>query len=70
MLPLYIYLQDMESLYVVDEVEGLCLNAFTALTVKLSEAQFRVVFLKLLDWASGPSSPRQRLVTFYDLADR
>ena len=60
----------MESLCVVDEVEGLCLNTFTALAVKLSEAQFRVVFLKLLDWASGPSSPRQRLVTFYDLADR
>ena len=54
----------------VEEVETQCLEAFTALVVKFSEMQFRPVFLKLLDWATNPSSPPTRLITFYNMADK
>lgn len=70
-LPLLLcVLQGMSSLSSVEAVEESCLDAFTILVVKLSEIQFRPLFLKLLDWASNPNSPRARTITFYHLADR
>ena len=53
----------------MDELETQCVEAFTTLVMKLSEARFGPMFLKLLDWASHPSAPRERLITFYHLAD-
>eukprot|EP00731_Ephydatia_muelleri_P018756 Em0011g796a len=50
-------------------VENVCLEGFTELMVKLSEASFRPLFHKLLDWATSPSAPRDRIITFYHLAD-
>lgn len=37
----------------VDEVEAAAVSAFEALTLKLSEAQFKPLFLRLLDWAGS-----------------
>ena len=77
----------------VEEVEDCCLQAFTNLVVKLSEASFRPMFLKvgrhrfshddclsienlnifphqLFNWATHQSSPKERVITFYHLADR
>ena len=64
------YVQDVGSLGVVGAVEDVCLDAFAALVVKLSEVQFRPVLLKLLDWACSSKASRARLITFYHLADR
>ena len=60
----------MNSLSDIEAVEELCLDAFNALVIKLSEVQFRPIFLKILDWTINPHSPRERLITFYHLADR
>ena len=57
------------SVVAIETVEGECMHAFTVLVVKLSEALFRPMFIQLLDWATQTSAPRERLITFYHLAD-
>lgn len=63
-------MQDISSLEEIEAVERSCLDVFCSLVVKLSEVQFKPIFLKLLDWSSNPHSPRIRTITFYHLADR
>ncbi len=46
------------------------MRGFSLLVVKLSEALFRPMFIQLLDWATQTSAPRERLITFYHLADK
>ncbi len=69
-LQLSLLLQEVGSLSGVKMVEECCLDAFVVFVVKLSEIQFRPIFLRLLDWAVNPNSPKERLITFYHLADR
>lgn len=57
------------SLVAMEAVETQCLKAFSTLVVKLSETLFRPMFIKLLDWATQSSAPRDRLITFYHVAD-
>ena len=54
----------------VELVEETCVEVFTCVVVKFSEQEFRTVWIRLLDWASNPSSPKPRLITFYHLADK
>ncbi|GAB4814939.1 hypothetical protein N2152v2_001985 [Parachlorella kessleri] len=42
----------------LDEVEGASVAAFVALTLKLSESQFKPLFLRLLDWAGSAPAPQ------------
>ncbi|XP_019632440.1 PREDICTED: HEAT repeat-containing protein 1-like [Branchiostoma belcheri] len=53
----------------VQQVEGHVMEAVLSLVMKLSEVTFRPMFFKLYDWASRPDSSRQRLLTFYRLAE-
>ncbi|XP_015417837.1 PREDICTED: HEAT repeat-containing protein 1-like [Myotis davidii] len=39
------------------------------MVVKLSEVTFRPLFFKLFDWAKTEDAPKDRLLTFYNLAD-
>ena len=54
----------------IETVETECVRGFSLLVVKLSEALFRPMFIQLLDWATQTSAPRERLITFYHLADK
>ncbi|XP_078352830.1 HEAT repeat-containing protein 1-like isoform X2 [Oculina patagonica] len=53
----------------VNKTEGSVIEAFLCLVVKLSEASFRPVFLRLIDWATRASSSKERLLVFYRLCD-
>jgi len=52
----------------VDEVEERCVQVAMALSVRLTEPQFRQLLLKLLDWATNSSASKLRLISFYHLA--
>lgn len=52
----------------VDKTEDSVINAFLYLVIKLSEASFRPMFLRLIDWATA-SSHKERLLVFYHLCD-
>ncbi|XP_068676688.1 HEAT repeat-containing protein 1-like isoform X1 [Montipora foliosa] len=52
---------------IVDQTEGKVIEAFLCLIIKLSEGSFRPMFLRLLDWATRPDSPKERLLVFYRL---
>ncbi|KAM4828879.1 HEAT repeat-containing protein 1 [Thomomys bottae] len=54
----------------VGEAEGHIIACLVAMVVKLSEATFRPLFFKLFDWAKTENAPRDRLLTFFNLADR
>ncbi|XP_035698603.1 HEAT repeat-containing protein 1-like [Branchiostoma floridae] len=58
-----------DDLEVVQQVEGHVMEAVLSLVMKLSEVTFRPMFFKLYDWASRPDSSRERLLTFYRLAE-
>ncbi|KAI8486292.1 HEAT repeat-containing protein 1 [Branchiostoma belcheri] len=58
-----------DDLEAVQQVEGHVMEAVLSLVMKLSEVTFRPMFFKLYDWASRPDSSRQRLLTFYRLAE-
>ncbi|KAJ7330602.1 HEAT repeat-containing protein 1 [Desmophyllum pertusum] len=53
----------------VNRTEGSVIDAFLCLVVKLSEASFRPMFLRLIDWATRASSSKERLLVFYRLCD-
>jgi U3 small nucleolar RNA-associated protein 10 len=61
--------QKMASMEDVEVVEEKCVQAFTELVVHLSEALFRPMFLKLLDWATHRGADEDRLIAFYHVAD-
>lgn len=59
-----------DDLRKVGDIEEHIINCITATVMKLSEVTFRPLFFKLFDWAKTEDSSRDRLLTFYRLADR
>ncbi|XP_040285553.1 HEAT repeat-containing protein 1 [Bufo bufo] len=53
----------------VGTTEGHIINCFIIMVMKLSEATFRPLFFKLFDWSKTEGSSKDRLLTFYRLAD-
>ncbi|CAL8302708.1 unnamed protein product [Lota lota] len=53
-----------------EEVEGFTIDCLLAMVMKLSEITFRPLFFKLFDWSKTETEGKQRLLTFYRLADR
>uniref|UniRef100_G3SII3 HEAT repeat-containing protein 1 n=1 Tax=Gorilla gorilla gorilla TaxID=9595 RepID=G3SII3_GORGO len=49
--------------------ENCIIDCLVAMVVKLSEVTFRPLFFKLFDWAKTEDAPKDRLLTFYNLAD-
>ncbi|CAH1243056.1 HEATR1 [Branchiostoma lanceolatum] len=58
-----------DDLDAVQQTEGQVMEAVLSLVMKLSEVTFRPMFFKLYDWASRADSSRERLLTFYRLAE-
>ncbi|KAK0130715.1 HEAT repeat-containing protein 1 [Merluccius polli] len=52
-----------------EEVEGFTIDCLLAMVMKLSEVTFRPLFFKLFDWSKTGMEGKQRLLTFYRLAD-
>ncbi|XP_008847310.1 HEAT repeat-containing protein 1 [Nannospalax galili] len=59
-----------DDLEEVGKAERWIVDCLVAMVVKLSEATFRPLFFKLFDWAKTEDAPKDRLLTFYNLADR
>ncbi|XP_023604330.1 HEAT repeat-containing protein 1 isoform X3 [Myotis lucifugus] len=53
----------------VGKTESHIIDCLVAMVVKLSEVTFRPLFFKLFDWAKTEDAPKDRLLTFYNLAD-
>ncbi|XP_069340669.1 HEAT repeat-containing protein 1 [Eulemur rufifrons] len=53
----------------VGKTESCIIGCLVAMVVKLSEVTFRPLFFKLFDWAKTEDAPKDRLLTFYNLAD-
>ncbi|CAK6442246.1 unnamed protein product [Pipistrellus nathusii] len=53
----------------VGKTESHIIDCLVAMVVKLSELTFRPLFFKLFDWAKTEDAPKDRLLTFYHLAD-
>ncbi|XP_006216540.1 HEAT repeat-containing protein 1 isoform X2 [Vicugna pacos] len=54
----------------VGKTENHIVDCLVAMVVKLSEVTFRPLFFKLSDWARAEDAPKDRLLTFCNLADR
>ncbi|KAB1271251.1 HEAT repeat-containing protein 1 [Camelus dromedarius] len=54
----------------VGKTENHIIDCLVAMVVKLSEVTFRPLFFKLSDWARAEDAPKDRLLTFCNLADR
>lgn len=52
------------------EIEGSVINCLLVMIMKLSEVTFRPLFFKLFDWSKMNGASKDRLLTFYRLADR
>ncbi|XP_050625536.1 HEAT repeat-containing protein 1 [Macaca thibetana thibetana] len=53
----------------VGRTENCIIDCLVAMVVKLSEVTFRPLFFKLFDWAKTEDAPKDRWLTFYNLAD-
>ncbi|XP_077024538.1 HEAT repeat-containing protein 1 [Tamandua tetradactyla] len=53
----------------IGKIENFIIDCLVAMVVKLSEVTFRPLFFKLFDWAKSEDAPKDRLLTFYNLAD-
>ncbi|XP_058398947.1 HEAT repeat-containing protein 1 isoform X3 [Diceros bicornis minor] len=53
----------------IGKTENCIIGCLVAMVVKLSEVTFRPLFFKLFDWAKTEDAPKDRLLTFYNLAD-
>ncbi|TKC41430.1 hypothetical protein EI555_014512 [Monodon monoceros] len=53
----------------IGKTENYIIDCLMAMVVKLSEVTFRPLFFKLFDWAKIEDAPKDRLLTFYNLAD-
>ncbi|XP_058525366.1 HEAT repeat-containing protein 1 isoform X2 [Ochotona princeps] len=53
----------------VGKTENYIVDCLVSMVVKLSEVTFRPLFFKLFDWAKTEDAPKDRLLTFYNLAD-
>ncbi|XP_028625749.1 HEAT repeat-containing protein 1 [Grammomys surdaster] len=58
-----------DDLEEVGKTESCIIDCLVAMVVKLSEVTFRPLFFKLFDWAKTEDAPKDRLLTFYNLAD-
>ncbi|XP_036133561.1 HEAT repeat-containing protein 1 isoform X1 [Molossus molossus] len=58
-----------DDLEEVGKTENYIIDCLVAMVVKLSEVTFRPLFFKLFDWAKTEDAPKDRLLTFYNLAD-
>ncbi|XP_036042781.1 HEAT repeat-containing protein 1 [Onychomys torridus] len=58
-----------DDLEEVGKTESWIIDCLVAMVVKLSEVTFRPLFFKLYDWAKTEDAPRDRLLTFYNLAN-
>lgn len=54
----------------VGEIEGSVIDCLLVMVMKLSEVTFRPLFFKLFDWSKLDGPSKDRLLTFYRLADR
>ncbi|KAI7796665.1 HEAT repeat-containing protein 1 [Triplophysa rosa] len=52
------------------EIEGSVIDCLLGMVMKLSEVTFRPLFFKLFDWSKLDGASKDRLLTFYRLADR
>ncbi|XP_008057279.1 HEAT repeat-containing protein 1 [Carlito syrichta] len=52
----------------IGKTENCIIDCLVAMVVKLSEVTFRPLFFKLFDWAKAEDAPKDRLLTFYNLA--
>lgn len=52
------------------EIEGCVIDCLLVMIMKLSEVTFRPLFFKLFDWSKIDGASKDRLLTFYRLADR
>nr|XP_008527120.1 PREDICTED: HEAT repeat-containing protein 1 [Equus przewalskii] len=53
----------------IGKTENCIIDCLVAMVVKLSEVTFRPLFFKLFDWAKTEDAPKDRLLTFYNVAD-
>uniref|UniRef100_A0A667YWZ5 HEAT repeat-containing protein 1 n=1 Tax=Myripristis murdjan TaxID=586833 RepID=A0A667YWZ5_9TELE len=53
-----------------ERIEGFVIDCLLAMVMKLSEVSFRPLFFKLFEWSKTPAEDKERLLTFYRLADR
>ncbi|XP_050980668.1 HEAT repeat-containing protein 1 [Labeo rohita] len=51
------------------EIEGYVIDCLLVMVMKLSEVTFRPLFFKLFDWSKMDGASKDRLLTFYRLAD-
>uniref|UniRef100_A0A8C2IB40 HEAT repeat-containing protein 1 n=1 Tax=Cyprinus carpio TaxID=7962 RepID=A0A8C2IB40_CYPCA len=51
------------------EIEGYVIDCLLVMVMKLSEVTFRPLFFKLFDWSKMDGASKNRLLTFYRLAD-
>ncbi|GAB5578338.1 HEAT repeat-containing protein 1 [Prionailurus iriomotensis] len=58
-----------DDLEEIGKTENCIIDCLVAMVVKLSEVTFRPLFFKLFDWAKTEDAPKDRLLTFYNLAD-
>ncbi|KAF0870433.1 HEAT repeat-containing protein 1 [Crocuta crocuta] len=58
-----------DDLEEIGKTENYIIDCLVAMVVKLSEVTFRPLFFKLFDWAKTEDAPKDRLLTFYNLAD-
>ncbi|XP_067286406.1 HEAT repeat-containing protein 1 [Pseudorasbora parva] len=58
------------DLKMIDEIEGHVVDSLLVLVMKLSEVTFRPLFFKLFDWSKTDGASKDRLLTFYMLANR
>ncbi|XP_055459894.1 HEAT repeat-containing protein 1 [Psammomys obesus] len=58
-----------DDLEEVGKTESGIIDCLVAMVVKLSEVTFRPLFFKLFDWAKTEDAPKDRLLTFYNVAN-
>ncbi|XP_051849505.1 HEAT repeat-containing protein 1 [Antechinus flavipes] len=58
-----------DNLEEVGQTEGCIVSCLVSMVMKLSEVTFRPLFFKLFDWARTEDAPKDRLLTFCNLAD-
>uniref|UniRef100_A0A2K5CHK8 HEAT repeat-containing protein 1 n=1 Tax=Aotus nancymaae TaxID=37293 RepID=A0A2K5CHK8_AOTNA len=58
-----------DDLEEIGKTENCIIDCLVTMVVKLSEVTFRPLFFKLFDWAKTEDAPKDRLLTFYNLAD-
>uniref|UniRef100_A0A671PYX9 HEAT repeat-containing protein 1 n=1 Tax=Sinocyclocheilus anshuiensis TaxID=1608454 RepID=A0A671PYX9_9TELE len=51
------------------EIEGYVIDCLLVMVMKLSEVTFRPLFFKLFDWSKMDGASKNRLLTYYRLAD-